>query len=342
MIYLKEFSNHKDYSDIMNNVEIQIEVPSVSYCDDADDVHFNTYKLIKLYVGEITPPQTVKIYTDSSTSVDVTVSEGNKWYTYILPQNKGLSKIESGTYDTDTKEWSNGIVKKVIVKANINHSYDENNIIPYSTIEASFKSSNTSNVTYMDNMFKGCSNLTSLDVGSFDTSNVTDMDNMFKRCSGLTSLDVGSFDTSNVTKMSDMFNGCRSLTSLDVSRFDTSNVTYMNNMFNGCSGLASLDVSNLDTSNVVYMDGMFDGCSGLASLNVSNFDTSNVTNISWMFSDCNGLTSLDVSKFDTSNVTDMKYMFNGCSKLTTIRMVGCGQTTIDKIKAQLTKDNIYK
>ena len=31
MIYLKEFSNHKDYSDIMNNVEIQIEVPSVSY-----------------------------------------------------------------------------------------------------------------------------------------------------------------------------------------------------------------------------------------------------------------------------------------------------------------------
>lgn len=53
MIYLKEFSNHKDYSDIMNNVEIQIEVPSVSYCDDADDVHFNTYKLIKFYVGEI-------------------------------------------------------------------------------------------------------------------------------------------------------------------------------------------------------------------------------------------------------------------------------------------------
>ena len=149
MIYLKEFSNHKDYSDIMNNVEIQIEVPSVSYCDDADDVHFNTYKLIKFYVGEITPPQTVKIYTDSSTSVDVTVSEGNKWYTYILPQNKGLSKIESGTYDTDTKEWSNGIVKKVVVKANINHSHDESNIIPYSTIEAFFKGSNTSNVTNM-------------------------------------------------------------------------------------------------------------------------------------------------------------------------------------------------
>ena len=160
MIYLKEFSNHKDYSDIMNNVEIQIEVPSVSYCDDADDVHFNTYKLIKFYVGEITPPQTVKIYTDSNTSVDVTVSEGNKWYTYILPQNKGLSKIESGTYDTDTKEWSNGIVKKVVVKANI--TTNGNRIIPYSTIEAFFKGSNTSNVTNMYEMFDGCTSLTSI------------------------------------------------------------------------------------------------------------------------------------------------------------------------------------
>ena len=314
MIYLKEFSNHKDYSDIMNNVEIQIEVPSVSYCDDADDVHFNTYKLIKFYVGEITPPQTVKIYTDSSTSVNVTVSEGNKWYTYILPQNKGLSKIESGTYDTDTKEWSNGIVKKVIVKANINHSYDEGNIIPYSTIEAFFKGSNTSNVTNMYEMFDDCYSLTSLDLSNFDTSNVTDMGNMFRGCSGLTSLDVGSFDTSNVTNMGYMFYGCRSLTSLDVGSFNTSNVTRMSSMFYDCSGLTSLDVSNFDTSKVVYMDGMFYGCSNL--------------------------TSLDLSKWDTSNVTDMHNMFRGCSSLKTIRMVGCKQPTIDKIKAQLTTDGI--
>ena len=230
MIYLKEFSNHKDYSDIMNNVEIQIEVPSVSYCDDADDVHFNTYKLIKFYVGEITPPQTVKIYTDRSTSVDITVSEGNKWYTYILPQNKGLSKIESGTYDTDTKEWSNGIVKKVVVKANINHSYDESNIIPYSTIEASFKSSNTSNVIYMDGMFKGCNNLTSLDVGSFDTSNVTNMSDMFWRSSA-TSLDLSSFNTSNVKTMYNMFSGCALLTYLDISSFDFANVMNYDGMF---------------------------------------------------------------------------------------------------------------
>ena len=33
-------------------------------------------------------------------------------------------------------------------------------------------------------------------------------------------------------------------------------------------------------------------------------------------------------------------MFKGCSALKTIRMVGCSQTTIDKIKAQLATDGI--
>ena len=366
MIYLKEFSNNKDYSDIMNNVEIQIEVPSVSYCDDADDVHFNTYKLIKFYVGEITPPQTVKIYTDRTTSVDVTVSEGNKWYTYILPQNKGLSKIESGTYDTDTKEWSNGIVKKVIVKANINHSYDESNIIPYSTIEAFFKGSDTSNVTNMFEMFNGRRSLTSLDVSSFDTSKVTNMSSMFYWCNHLTSLDVSGFDTSNVTKMNGMFYNCRRLTSLDVSSFDTSGVTNMSSMFSDCGGLTSLDVSSFNTSNVTRMSSMFSDCSGLKSLDLRNFNTSKVTSMYGMFSNCSGLTSLDLSGLDTSKVTNMGYMFyncsglesldlsgwntskvtdigrmfNGCSKLTTIRMKDCLEATRTKIQNQLTKDNI--
>ena len=59
-----------------------------------------------------------------------------------------------------------------------------------------------------------------------------------------------------------------------------------------------------------------------------------------MFYGCSNLTSLDLSNFDTSNVTNMTYMFRGCVNLKTITMIGCGQTTIDKIKAQLTKDNI--
>ena len=59
-----------------------------------------------------------------------------------------------------------------------------------------------------------------------------------------------------------------------------------------------------------------------------------------MFGNCIGLKSLDLSGWDTSNVTNMDSMFAGCSNLGTIIMKGCSSETIDKIKAQLAKDNI--
>ena len=106
------------------------------------------------------------------------------------------------------------------------------------------------------------------------------------------------------------------------------------------SSITNLIFKDVDTSNVIYMNNMFYGCWALTSLNVFKFDTSKVTNMSKMFYNCVALTSLDVSKFDTSKVTDMGYMFRGCSALKTIRMVGCSQTTIDKIKAQLSTNGI--
>ena len=228
---------------------IDFTIPNVSYCKDANDVHFNPYNLIEFYVGNITgtTPQTVKIYTDESTSVDVTVSEGNKWYSYLLPKDKGLFKIEGDS------------VKKVVVKADIKTT--NNTIIPYSTLEASFKGSNTSKVTVMGDMFRGCSGLT-----SFDVSNVTLMNNMFANCGSLTSLDLSGWNTSNVTYMNIMFGNCTKLTSLDLSSFDTSNVTDMGGMFNGCRGLKLLDLSGWNISKVTNMNGMFDGCASLTSI----------------------------------------------------------------------------
>ena len=41
-----------------------------------------------------------------------------------------------------------------------------------------------------------------------------------------------------------------------------------------------------------------------------------------------------------TNVTGDNEMFNNCTSLKTIRMVGCNQTTIDKIKSALTQAGI--
>ena len=172
----------------------------------------------------------------------------------------------------------------------------------------------TSKVTDMGYMFKGCSSLVSLDLSGFDTSNVTDMGGMFDGCSSLMSLDLSGFDTSKVNLMDYMFNGCSSLKSLDLSGFDTSNVIDICVMFGGCSSLKSLDLSGFDTSNVTNMFWMFRDCSSLKSLDLSGFDTSNVTDMSYMFKGCSSLVSLDLSGFDTSNVTNMDFMFEGCSE----------------------------
>lgn len=77
-----------------------------------------------------------------------------------------------------------------------------------------------------------------------------------------------------------------------------------------------------------------------ANLIFKDVDTSNVTNMAGMFGYCRALTSLDLGGWNTSNVIYMNNMFKGCSALKTIRMVGCSQTTIDKIKAQLATDGI--
>ena len=176
----------------------------------------------------------------------------------------------------------------------------------------------TDAVEYMNNMFFGCSQLTSLDVSHFNTSNVTDMSGMFSGCYNLPSLDLRNFDTSKVTDMNNMFNSCESLTELNVSGFNTSKVTNMGEMFYGCSKITSLDLRNFDTSQVTDMNSMFLACSELTSLNVSSFNTSKVTDMSDMFESCEKLPSLDIRNFDTSNVKTMYEMFGYCYALPTI------------------------
>ena len=221
MIYLNTFDSHASYEEKLNG-GVDFKIPNVSYCKDANDVHFNPYNLIKFYVGEITgtTQQTVKIYTDADNHLDVTVSKGNKWYSYLLPKNKGLFRIIGST------------VKKVVVKANI--TTNETLIIPSSTVEASFKGSNTSNVTNMRGMFATCHSLTSLDVSRFNTSNVTNMSSMFQNCNHLTSLDLSGFDTSKVTGMDYMFEDCTALQEIKMIGCSTDTVNKIKQQLESC------------------------------------------------------------------------------------------------------------
>ena len=172
---------------------------------------------------------------------------------------------------------------------------------------------NTSQVTSMGSIFRGCSSLTSLDLSSFNTFQVADMSGMFFDCESLTTLDLSSFDTLKVRSLSWMFSACPSLTTLDLSCFDTSQVTCMRGMFLGCSSLTSLDLSRFDTSEVTDMSDMFRGCSSLTDLDLTCFDTSEVTNMSRMFNDCESLTTIYSNSSWSCRCSN--HMFSGCNSL---------------------------
>lgn len=105
MIYLREFSNHRDYSDIMNNGGLQLEVSSVSYCDDVDDVHFNQYNVIKLFSGNLETLETIEVYLnkDGSEKRTVDLLVRDKWYYIYLPSDKAL--YGTNNYSSVTKAY---------------------------------------------------------------------------------------------------------------------------------------------------------------------------------------------------------------------------------------------
>ena len=169
------------------------------------------------------------------------------------------------------------------------------------------------------NWFYQCGKLATITgIGNLNTSEVTTMQQMFRECPALTSLNLSTFDTQKVTTMRCMFYGCTGLTSLNLSSFNTAATTNMGYMFCNCSKLTSIDVSKFSTANVTAMDGMFYGCAGMTSLDLSNINTQKVTTMVNMFRGCSKLTSLDLSKFNTAAVTDMTSMFYGCTKLASI------------------------
>lgn len=164
--------------------------------------------------------------------------------------------------------------------------------------------------------FKDCNNLKEIvNLKYLNTSEVTQMNSMFKGCNILTELDLSNFNTEKVTDMNNMFESCQNLTSLDLSSFNTTEVKDMSNMFEHCKNLRSLDLSSFNTAKVESMKNMFDECENLVSLDISNFDTRNVKNMDFMFAYCKNLKTIYNYQFMKGSSVTSKNMFNLCESL---------------------------
>ena len=173
----------------------------------------------------------------------------------------------------------------------------------------------TRNVTNMYTMFGNCKSLKTLNLSSFNTKNVTNMAGMFGNCESIVDINLSSFNTENVTNMYGIFAECHHLKQLDLSKFNTKKVTTMNSMFHNCRSLINLDLSSFDTQNVTEMLGMFGFCINLSNVNVLSFNTKKVTNMICLFCSCISLKSLDVSSFEVEKNADTRGIFFECNNL---------------------------
>ena len=172
-------------------------------------------------------------------------------------------------------------------------------------------------------MFYGCTNITDIDLSTFDFQSTTYMNDMFNYCINVKEIKFSQFGIKNVINTSFMFNYCKNLLAIDLSKINTENVVSMAGMFQHCEKLKKLDLSNFDIKNNTQLSCMFNDCYELEEIIFSqNFDTKNVVFMPWMFYGCENLRNLDLTsfEFDKSIIRDMSQMFIGCDKLEEIKV----------------------
>ena len=212
---------------------------------------------------------------------------------------------------------------------------------------------NTSAVTHMVSMFRGCSSLTALDLSSFNTANVIAMGGMFMGCSNLRTIYAGSgWSTAAVEASAGMFSSCTSLVGGQGTTFNSSHVGidyahidggpsnpgYFSEK--GPEAYACYTPSN--TTLTFYYDSQRSSRSGTTyDLNTGTNDTGWVTDgtnasvtkvvfdpsfagarptstCGWFYYMPNLESITGMEYLNTSEVTNMNWMFMECYKLTSL------------------------
>ena len=191
-------------------------------------------------------------------------------------------------------------------------------------------------IQYMQRMFSGCSSLTSIDLSGWNVENVTEMGDLFYDCSNLKAIDLSGWTPRSLTKISRMFLNCTSLENINLSGWNLENMTEIQYMFSGCTSLKTVDLSNWKTPKLSVLGRLINGCGSLTYANLSGWDVSSLYQIDvYPFSGCVNLVTLDLSGWNLDNTIVDRRLFENCNSLKTVRMVGCSQTTVDKIKKVL-------
>ena len=156
-----------------------------------------------------------------------------------------------------------------------------------------------------------CYRINSLNFSSFDTSLVTDMGEMFRGCHSLESVPL--LDMSKNRTMYYFMHDCYAIDGLPL--FNTAIVTNFDHAFSNCTSLTESPA--FDTSSGKNMAYMFNNCTSLVTIPAAFFDVSNVTTAEDMFFSCEKLTT-PIPPTSWPKCTSFSETFCGCKKIPSI------------------------
>ena len=179
---------------------------------------------------------------------------------------------------------------------------------------------NTENIVSINNIFNGCSNLTSLKgIENWNVENIKTMDSAFRSCSSLKELDLSKWKANSLTSTNTMFEGCSKIETLDLTGFNMDNVQQAPWMFQDCTSLKEIKgTENWTLSNVKRTINMFKGCSKLNFIDLSSLNLPNNINITNMFFVSDNLTKEEKKLLVVTNdKTLIEYKYSEDNRLAT-------------------------
>lgn len=253
-------------------------------------------------------------------------------YTYDSTQGTILPTFNNGfSYSTSTS--TSGTTVTMTITANsapTSMSFQNKNIQKVLTLD-------TSNLTKMDYMFDGCALLTQVNCTNWNTSKVTSLLGLFRGCSMLTTLTgIENINTSNVTIFKEAFYACAKLTTLNLSGWKfikTAGSNYVYMMFAYCNTLKTVTIGDYSLSTTsTNQHYIFQNCISLRTVNVTCNNSYALTSF---FNDLpniypeSGTVNLttSLSSVDTTVAGDKGWSIN---KITT-KGIRLGSTLLSKI-----------
>ena len=152
-----------------------------------------------------------------------------------------------------------------------------------SSFAVHFSKAITTLAHYLDSVYDSNSLLIEhVDFSHFDSSEITSLEGLFKGCTSLKSVNMINFNTPQLTTMQDMFNGCSNLISVDLSSLTTSKVSNFQNLFKGCTNLKLMNIKGFEFYKQ-KLTGTFDGLDSIAYVVLNNvkYDSITLNDLRW-------------------------------------------------------------